>query len=209
MRRRSGGAGSGTHGAAVCGELAMPAPANLHALRADAEVGALRDVRCLRQRAGLAQHAGGGAGGHQKAKTESRGDGIPGGWAVCGPTRRAAGALQGVAQEYLESGGGTGLRGAERRCAGRSVPQGAGQCKPTARGNGDRGAQGGTVRQRNLRGVRSVSQRGTGGGARGVGGVAGGRDAAIDRRGEDVRGDRADSRAATGDGGQYGAVCPR
>ena len=39
--------GAVPHGAAVCGELAMPAPANLHALRADAEVGALRDVRCL------------------------------------------------------------------------------------------------------------------------------------------------------------------
>ena len=63
-------------GAPIRRELTLPTSADLRALRPDAEVGTLRDVRRLRQRAGVAQSgepASRGAGGHTKAQAERRG----------------------------------------------------------------------------------------------------------------------------------------
>ena len=139
-------------------------------LRADAEMGALRNVRRLRQRSGVAgspaQHGGGGhLAGHQKAQAAT----------FC--RRRAsrrrlarwpAGIIQGVAQEHVESGGGAGVRRAERCIAGGSMPQGAAKSRGVTRRHRHRRAQGGTLRHGHPRRVRCLSTGDSGGGARGI-----------------------------------------
>ena len=97
-----------------------------------------------------------------------------------------------------------GLHRAQRRRARRPLPQAALQPARTARGVRHRRAQGRAVRQRDLRGVRSVPQRRARRRAPGGAGFARRGDHAPARGRQELRGDRADPRPPGFDRGQHG-----
>src|ERR1017187_9659807 len=113
-----------SHGAAVRGKRPLPASADLHALRADAQVGAMRDVRRVRK---LASVACGGAvgrtGGEEEKEAKGQGGCSAGARGLADPGGSHAGLASGKRAGVPDRGGSfvrtarSGVDGAVQRVA--------------------------------------------------------------------------------------------